>query len=78
LSGEIFEVVNEMRLIIVTALRGDKTPIDRRIEFNRLEYFLQAQNAAKKFGADANLRLELALKLPLTHPEILPQTMYGN
>ena len=65
LPGEFFEVVNEMRLIVIAAFGRNKAPIHFLLPRYGFKYFLKAQNAAEKFGREADLRLKLALELAL-------------
>lgn len=62
LSGESFEVVNEVGLIIIAARECNVTPAVR-VFFNRLENSLKPNDAGEQFGAESHADLESALEL---------------
>lgn len=62
LSGKLIEVANQVGLVVVTTVDGDRRPF--RIDtFDGAEDLLKSQDAAEKFWTDADIAHEAPLQL---------------
>src|SRR6202041_922221 len=54
-AGENAKVVNKMRLVEVSAVRGEPRPIHRQSFFNATQQCVESPHPAKQFWCQANL-----------------------
>ena len=57
-SGEMFEVVNEVGLIVETAFTRDRAPIDLRGRIDRADSFLKPHYLQVRLGRNSDLLAE--------------------
>lgn len=69
--GKRQEIVDEMRLIEISATTGDIGPVHRFLRMNAPQDFLETSNAAKEFWCQADFAPELFDELLVTHSQTM-------
>ena len=73
----MFEVINQVRLIIVAACERYIRPIITRSGFNALIHLLKTDVAAQLLGRHTNALFEFARQMPIAHFESARQLVDG-
>src|SRR5882724_2228333 len=72
LPGKFVEVPNQMRLVIVSAFVGNRTP-PWRLVLQRLEYFLKSINACQQLWTNSHDVQELSPQMTTAEPDGIDQ-----
>lgn len=69
--GEGTEIVIEMSLVIITAVKNNIPPIDLLASMNEVQHFLEPPDTTEQFGGHSYFVAEHLNKMSLTKAEVL-------
>ncbi len=69
--GEGTEIVIEMSLVVITAVKYNITPIDLLASMNEVQHFLESSDTTEQFGSHSYFVTEHLNKMSLTKAEVL-------